>query len=61
MGKPAPCCWQLWQATLPLAAGKHNLVVRATDSTGRVQPEKGEWNLKGYLHNGWHRAAVESA
>jgi sulfite oxidase len=61
LGKAAPCCWQLWQARLPLAAGKHNLVVRATDSTGRVQPEKADWNLKGYLFNGWHRVAVESA
>jgi sulfite oxidase len=61
IGKPAPCCWQLWQARLPLAAGKHELIVRATDSTGRVQPQKCEWNLKGYLYNAWHRASVETA
>jgi sulfite oxidase len=58
-GEPAPNCWQLWQLKLRLTAGKHDLVVRATDSTGRTQPEKGVWNLKGYLWNGWHRCSVE--
>ena len=51
-------CWQLWKLTVKLAAGKHELVVRATDSTGHTQPERADWNLKGYLYNGWHRAAV---
>ena len=61
LGKPAPCCWQLWQARLPLAAGKHQLIVRATDSTGRVQPEKCEWNLKGYLYNAWHHGSAQTS
>jgi sulfite oxidase len=54
-------CWQLWKLPLRLAPGKHQLVVRATDSAGRSQPEKGDWNLKGYLYNGWHRCEVEAA
>jgi sulfite oxidase len=53
-------CWQLWKLAVMLAPGKHQLVVRATDSTGRTQPEKGDWNLKGYLYNGWHRSLVEA-
>ena len=52
-------CWQLWKLAVRLPAGKHQLVARATDSTGRTQPEKGDWNLKGYLYNGWHRCEVE--
>jgi sulfite oxidase len=58
--KPAPYCWQVWKTEITLAAGKHELVVRATDSAGRAQPQRGEWNLKGYLYNAWHRCAVEA-
>jgi len=60
-GGPIPDCWQLWGARLTLPAGRHELVVRATDSAGRLQPEKGDWNLKGYLYNAWHRTSVEVA
>jgi sulfite oxidase len=57
----APLCWQLWKANLELPAGKHELVVRASDTSGQDQPKTGEWNLKGYLFNGWHRVGVELA
>jgi sulfite oxidase len=60
-GESAPNCWQLWQLPLRLPAGKHELVVRATDNAGRTQQNKGEWNMKGYLWNGWHRCAVKAA
>ena len=60
-GKAAPDCWQLWGARLTLPAGRHELVVRATDSAGRLQPEKGDWNFKGYLYNAWHRTNFEVA
>ena len=53
--------WRLWSAEVELPAGKHELVVRATDSLGNTQPERGEWNLKGYQFNGWHRVPVEVA
>jgi sulfite oxidase len=59
VGKPVANSWQLWQAKRRVPAGKHELVVRATDSAGRTQPEQGAWNLKGYLWNGWHRCDVE--
>jgi sulfite oxidase len=60
-GEAAANCWQLWSAKVMLAAGDHELVVRATDSAGRVQPERCEWNLKGYLFNAWHRCPVKAA
>ena len=53
-------CWQLWKLAVRLPAGKHQLACRATDSTGRTQPETGDWNLKGYLYNGWYRCEVEA-
>jgi sulfite oxidase len=51
--------WQLWSADVELPGGKYELIVRATDSRGNMQPERGEWNLKGYLYHGWHRVRVE--
>ena len=54
-------CWQLWSAEVELPAGKYELAVRATDSRGQTQPEQGQWNFKGYLHNAWHRVQVEVA
>jgi hypothetical protein len=37
------------------------LMVRATDSAGKLQPEKSPWNFKGYLYNGWHRVPITVA
>jgi sulfite oxidase len=53
--------WNLWSAELDLPAGKHELTVRALDSKGKMMPERGEWNLKGYMNNGWHRVIIEVA
>lgn len=53
--------WRLWSAEVDLTPGKHQLVVRATDSRGNQQPEKPEWNLKGYMFNAWQRVDVEVA
>jgi len=60
-GDSRPYAWQLWTTELDLPAGRHELVVRATDSKGHRTPEKPEWNLKGYLCNSWHRVGVEVA
>jgi sulfite oxidase len=60
-GNSRPFAWQLWTTEIELAAGKQELVVRATDSRGKRMPERGQWNLKGYLYNGWHRISVEVA
>lgn len=58
-GRGMPFNWQQWSADLDLPPGKHDLVVRATDSRGNAMPEKGDWNAKGYLYNGWHHVSVE--
>ncbi len=60
-GDSSPNCWSRWTAAFELTAGDHELVVRATDSQGQVQPERALWNLKGYLHNAWHRCPVRVA
>jgi len=54
--------WVFWEATVDLAAGRHTLVVRATDSAGTTQPrELAEvWNVKGYNNNAWHRVAIHA-
>ena len=58
----SPWAWQLWRATLTLAAGSHTLVVRCSDGRGLTQPPdvKDVWNVKGYGNNAWHRVAVEA-
>lgn len=53
-----PFCWRLWSATVNLPAGTHEIVIRATDSSGHVQPQRVAWNLKGYLFNAWHRTTI---
>jgi sulfite oxidase len=58
-GQAAPSCWQLWTAKVKLAAGDHTLIVRAIDSAGNSQPQRPQWNFKGYLHNAWHRCQVK--
>jgi sulfite oxidase len=53
-----PYTWSLWTAEVDLAPGKHELVARATDSRDHATPERGAWNLKGYMFNGWHRVTI---
>jgi len=52
-------CWVLWAADVPVMATTSSLLVRATDSSGEVQPEKCPWNYKGYQFNGWHKVNVK--
>jgi sulfite oxidase len=61
LGEHAPWSWTLWDADVRLDAGRHTLVVRATDLGGGLQPESVEdtWNVKGYSNNAWHRVTVE--
>ncbi len=59
----APWSWTFWSATLELAAGPHELAVRAWDEAGQTQPAAtGDvWNFKGYLSTAWHRVPVSAA
>lgn len=45
----APWSWTFWTATPDLAAGEHELAVRAWDSAGQTQPAQADdtWNFKG--------------
>jgi sulfite oxidase len=54
--------WVFWEATLELAAGRHTLVARATDSAGTAQPRelREAWNVKGYNNNAWHRVNIRA-
>jgi DMSO/TMAO reductase YedYZ molybdopterin-dependent catalytic subunit len=44
--------WRLWSYKFnPERAGDYVLMVRATDSQGRTQPQTAAWNPSGYLNN----------
>jgi sulfite oxidase len=53
--------WRHWRLVADLGVGRHELVVRAWDSAGALQPEDPAslWNPKGYVNNAWGRVAVE--
>ena len=51
-------CWRLWKATVPAPLGTSELIVRATDSAGNMQPLQVAWNLKGYMFNAFHRTPI---
>ena len=48
MGKYA---FRGWTAPVTLAAGGHDLMVRAASNGGAVQPGEQPWNPSGYLRN----------
>jgi len=55
----AKYAWRMWEyAWKPAKAGAYVVMARASDSTGRVQPEKGVWNPSGYLWNGYDRIKI---
>jgi sulfite oxidase len=56
----APGVWRFWEAQLELAAGDHQITVRAWDSAANTQPEdvRKIWNFKGYLNNAWHKVQI---
>jgi sulfite dehydrogenase (cytochrome) subunit A len=40
-----------WKLPVKLAAGSHDLMVRATSNSGETQPDQPRWNPAGYLRN----------
>jgi sulfite oxidase len=54
--------WRHWRITLDLAAGEHELLVRAWDSSAATQPEDEAalWNPKGYVNNARPRIRVSA-
>jgi len=56
----AKYAWRIWRYSWrPTRAGVHALAVRATDSSGRVQPPQPSWNPSGYLWNGYDRINID--
>jgi len=53
-------CWVLWRANVKVSSSDSELTVRATDSRGDTQPENANWNLKGYMFNGWYHIPVDA-
>lgn len=53
-------CWVLWKADINLSSAASELIVRATDSRGEMQPEHVQWNLKGYMFNGWYHVPLST-
>src|SRR5439155_14009610 len=58
LGEDVKYAWRMWKLRWTPNAGEHEVVVRATDSAGRTQPETSVWNPSGYLWNGWDRVKV---
>jgi sulfite oxidase len=54
-----PSAWRLWRFEWePLDRGYHQLMCRATDSSGATQPLEAAWNPSGYLWNSLDRIGV---
>lgn len=55
-----PWTWQHWRLSVDLDAGEVEVVARAWDSTGALQPERAAdlWNPKGYVNNSWAHARL---
>lgn len=55
--------WTLWRTTVKIPPNVKDVVIlcKATDRAYNTQPETaaGLWNLRGLLHNAWHRIPVE--
>ena len=55
--------WTLWEIVLPVpeTSGKFTVVCKATDTSHNAQPEEAEsiWNLRGLIHNAWHKVQVK--
>jgi DMSO/TMAO reductase YedYZ molybdopterin-dependent catalytic subunit len=50
-GTPTKYGFRKWSFAWQAAEGRHTLISRATDSSGRTQPMQQEWNPSGYLWN----------
>jgi len=59
IGLEQPYAWRHWEFLWEVkTAGDYTIMVRATDTGGRQQPETAEWNALGYGNNGIREHAV---
>ncbi|KAF9177845.1 hypothetical protein BGZ51_008226 [Haplosporangium sp. Z 767] len=49
--------WALWEKKVPKIHTTSELVVRAYDSSGNMQPEFPIWNYRGVMNNAWFRVS----
>jgi sulfite oxidase len=55
----AAYAWRLWTyAWRPDRSGERVILARATDTSGRTQPDRAAWNPSGYLYNAADRVKV---
>ncbi len=54
----SPDAATLWKLAWAPGVGTHELVARATDAAGNVQPLVPVWNAHGYGNNAVHRVTV---
>jgi sulfite oxidase len=55
-----PWAWRIWHTVISLPAGTTEILARARDTAGAIQPESPAqvWNPKGYVNNSWARLGV---
>lgn len=53
-----PHAWRSWSFPWEASEGRHELLSRATDGAGNVQPLEPTWNVKGVANNACHRIVV---
>ncbi len=59
LGEPvSEFAWRGWTWAWAAEPGEHELCVRATDSTGRTQPDEPVWNYDGFCNNAVQRVRV---
>jgi sulfane dehydrogenase subunit SoxC len=56
--QPTPTEWIPWRVAWEAEPGAHELVVRATDDAGNVQPLEQSWNHHGFENNAVQRVPV---
>jgi DMSO/TMAO reductase YedYZ molybdopterin-dependent catalytic subunit len=56
--QPTPIEWVPWRVAWEAEPGAHELVVRATDDAGNVQPLEQSWNHHGFENNAVQRVPV---
>jgi hypothetical protein len=54
----SPSSWRAWAIEWDADPGEHELLVRATDEAGNVQPVDPPWNLHGFANNMAQRVPV---
>jgi len=55
---PSPSSWRAWSFGWNAVPGEHELLVRATDDAGNVQPVDPSWNYGGFMNNMAQRVRV---